>query len=145
MQGAENLAILLFMWLISSSTYQISAQTVSLGSDVDLLQQRNCVQICMAGSGAGLGHENIIQAVGCGDSNANTCFCRGDLRIVASKYLSSCLTTDYSTCSGGLDYNAAVSIYDRYCSFTGPATVIATPTSTAENINTNAGMSLRAN
>jgi hypothetical protein len=137
MPNVGNLAILLFIWLVLPSTYHGSAQKVSIASDAGLLQQPDCVQVCMAGSGAGTGHENIVQAVGCGSSDANSCFCGADLRISASNYLSSCLTTDFSACAGGSDYTAAVSIYDRYCSFTGPATAIVTPTPTSGNSDIN--------
>ncbi|ERF71967.1 hypothetical protein EPUS_06526 [Endocarpon pusillum Z07020] len=125
------------LWLLTLLFNLVTAQTVSIAKDAGLLAQRDCVQICIGGTGAGTGHENLLQAVGCGNSNADSCLCRADLRPPASQYLSSCLTTDFTTCSGSPDYTAAVSIYNRYCSFTGPAVVTATPTPTSATNDVN--------
>lgn len=124
-------------WLILIVLPFITAQTVSLNSDSALLQQRDCVQYCMEGSGAGFGHEDIVQAVGCGQSRVDSCFCRADLRPQASSYLSSCLYTDVHSCSDPTDYSAAISIYNAYCTFTAPETVTATPTSASDNTAAN--------
>jgi hypothetical protein len=62
MKNAKSLALWLYILFISPSIYQISAQTVSIAKDAALLQQSDCVLVCMAGSGAGLGHGNIVGA-----------------------------------------------------------------------------------
>lgn len=99
------------------------AQAVSLASDKELAAQRNCVVICISGS---YDIKNLWNAVG--DCKVDSCFCRQDLRPVASSHLNWCINTAFSTCSNGVDYRSAASIYDRYCTFTAPATVEVTAT-----------------
>lgn len=117
-----NLFVSLLILLLSFSP--TTAQTVSLGADRELLQQRlqqrDCVVDCLAYSGG------LWGAIGCSDQNS--CLYRADLRPAGSSYLESCIYTAYSTCSNGVDYTAAVNIYDRYCTFTAPATVVVTAT-----------------
>ncbi|OCL00702.1 uncharacterized protein K441DRAFT_650126 [Cenococcum geophilum 1.58] len=124
-RGLPNLPLfLLVLLLIPLAT----TDTISIAQYSGLLQQRNCVYTCIVGSGLG-GHQDLQCAIGC--QNANSCLCREDLRPTASSYLSSCIYTDFPSCSDAPDYSAAVSIYDNYCNLTEPATVIVTPTSTS--------------
>lgn len=91
-------------------------------SDSDLAIQRGCVRNCF-------GHNYNIalwDAVGCPDNDS--CMCRPDLRASASNRLSYCILTYYKTCSDGTDIAIATSIFNRFCSFTAPATVFVTPT-----------------
>ncbi|KAH7092284.1 hypothetical protein FB567DRAFT_235494 [Paraphoma chrysanthemicola] len=93
-------------------------------SDSDLARQRDCVRLCF-----GYNFQvPIWGAIGCPDDDS--CMCRPDLRPSASSRLSYCILTQYKTCSDGTDIAMATSIFNRYCSFTGPATVIVTPTPT---------------
>ena len=108
------------------------SQSVSITTDSALSAAAQCVEWCIAGQGL---HPNIVDGVFC--NNDNSCFCRDQNRPVAASYLSSCLTTDYTQCANSGDYSTAISIYNRYCSFTGPATVIATATSTDQGDDVN--------
>jgi len=110
------------------------AASISIYYESAVLDARSCVEYCIAGSESGLGHLNLGQALGCND---DSCLCRGDLRPKASDYLSSCIFTDSPSCSDSYDYMDAVSIYDNYCSFTGPATVTAEATQTDSNPSVN--------
>lgn len=124
-RGLLNLPLFsLVLLLIPLAT---TTDTISI-AQYSGLQQRNCVYTCIAGSGPG-GHPDLQCAIGC--QNANSCLCREDLRPTASSYLSSCIYTDFPSCSDAPDYSAAVSVYDNYCGFTGPATVLVTPTPTS--------------
>jgi len=105
-----------------------TTDTIPIAQYSGLSQQRNCVYTCIAGSGPG-GYPDLQCAIGC--QNANSCLCREDLRPTASSYLSSCIYTDFPSCSDAPDYSAAVSIYDNYCGFTEPATVLVTSTPTS--------------
>ncbi|KAH7068335.1 hypothetical protein BKA63DRAFT_112281 [Paraphoma chrysanthemicola] len=99
------------------------ALAANILSDAVLSIQRDCVQWCFGG------YTYIWKAVGCPQDD--TCMCRPDLRGAASSRLSSCILTEWKTCSDGTDIAIATSIFNRYCSFTGPATVFVTPTPTA--------------
>ena len=101
---------------------QKATQEVTLGSDRELVNERNCVQDCMDGV---LG-DTLWNAVGCANSDA--CLCKDNVRPYVSSYLASCIETYYKTCSDGQDYAIGVSIYDRYCDSKGPATVLVNPT-----------------
>ncbi|KAK0709261.1 hypothetical protein B0T26DRAFT_720985 [Lasiosphaeria miniovina] len=59
----------------------------------------------------------------------NFCYCRGDLRTVATKYISSCIFTDCQYNS--VDYTSVVSIYDAYCATALLASPTPTPPATA--------------
>ncbi|KAF2687455.1 hypothetical protein K458DRAFT_295937 [Lentithecium fluviatile CBS 122367] len=96
--------------------------TVSLADYPGLELERPCVQNCLGGA-------NVVNNLEC--ANVDSCICRADIRPAASSYLQSCIETYFTTCSGGPDYTNAVSIYDRYCNFTAPATVVVTQTSGA--------------
>lgn len=108
------------------------SQTVSITTDPALRDVRQCVVRCVAGGDAW--HAPLYSELDCG--NSNSCFCQDRLRPQGSSYLSSCIFTDFSSCSEP-DYSSAVSIYNRYCSFTGPATVSASATPTSENTDVN--------
>ncbi|KAH8903553.1 hypothetical protein BR93DRAFT_961609 [Coniochaeta sp. PMI_546] len=110
------------------------AQTVSILDDFDLRRQPDCVKYCMMGGNI---HGDIIAALGCGTSRYDSCFCRAEYRSVASHYISSCLTSDVQSCTYPAEYSDAVSIYNRYCSFTGPATVVVVTTETPDNTAAN--------
>lgn len=103
---------------------QVTAQ-ISILSDTQLGNQRDCVRGCFGL----LGHRALWDSIGC--PNANSCLCRPDMRASASSRLSYCILTEWKTCTDGTDIGIATSIYDRYCSFTEPATVIVTPTPSA--------------
>jgi len=107
---------LIILTSLSSVASYVGATTYSLASDADLLAQRTCVQICMEGSGTGVGHDSIIGAVGCANVDTNECFCRQDLRLMASSYVSSCLTSDFSAPA-----RTARIIAPRYLFMTGTA------------------------
>jgi hypothetical protein len=116
-------------WFVLIILPLIAAQTISLGSDSAILQQRDCVQYCIGTSGY------LVETLGCSKARLDSCLCRADLRPGASSYITYCLST--RSCANPTDYNAAVSIYNRYCTFTEPATVTATPTSGSDNTAAN--------
>ena len=101
----------------------VAATTISIGADSALQDVRDCVVNCISdGYGGG-----IFDNIGCG--NSNECVCQERLRPAGTSFLSSCIYTRWTTCTDA-DYTSAASIYNRYCSFTGPATVIASATPT---------------
>jgi hypothetical protein len=115
---------LLHVLLTISLALGAVAQTISLYEDRDLAKQRDCVQECLTDY-IGPQHKGLVRYVGCGDSRDHSCFCREDLRVSASGYLSGCFAEEFSTtCNGGADYASAVSIYDRYCGFQGGGGVV---------------------
>lgn len=103
----------------------VLGQTISLLKDEALLQQRDCVRYCLGGED---NFEDLQNFLGCPDTNV--CLCREDIRPSASAALETCIRSVYTTCKSGTDYEAAASIYDRYCSFTAPASAKADPTQT---------------
>jgi hypothetical protein len=129
--------------LITSLIYRSivsDAATISIGSDSDLTNQRDCVRDCIAGCYSNWGPCDLVGVLGCGDSNS--CFCHEDLRSSASSFLSACVYTQYTSCSDQTDYDDAASIYDRYCTFTAPATVTAHATSAAQSRDPNAPVTI---
>ncbi|KAH7139049.1 hypothetical protein B0J11DRAFT_34089 [Dendryphion nanum] len=114
--------------LLPVSLAQSVAPTISLATDKDLVSQRQCVRDCITLYGP------LWKAVG--GCNVDGCFCRQDLRSIATRHLRNCIYTTFSECSNGVDFGFATSIYDRYCSFSGPAPAEPSTTSTSETART---------
>jgi len=137
--------MLLLAWILISLGQGSSADgppnpsaTISISKDQAMIQQPDCVQWCMLGNDLNVGgHESIVDALDCTNAQFNSCFCRAEVRSVASSYVSSCLTTDATSCTYPAEYRDAVSIYDRYCGFTGPDSVVVTTTAGNKNTDVN--------
>jgi hypothetical protein len=79
---------------------------------------RFCVQVCLGGSGAGMGFPSIQGQVGC---NTNACLCRPDILGSAEQSLSSVVS---GQCSDIQDISTATSILASYCSAKGYTSII---------------------
>ncbi len=104
------------------------AQTVSLQSDPELLEQSDCVRWCLLGGGVIHVYPAVYQVVGCAVGRAHSCLCFEQRRSAASSHVSSCITTEQKRQCVEADESVALSIYDRYCGFT-PAMTSATSAS----------------
>lgn len=135
MRPIRDSLALVCAWLVLLPPSPGRGQSVSLSKAPDLDKQRVCVISCIIGDS----YDNIVRSVGCA---RHSCFCRDDLRPLASQYLSDCLPKWFSGCSSTEDYLAAASIYDRYCGFTAPATTpattLASPTSSDDGTTSGA-------
>ncbi|KAF2117111.1 hypothetical protein BDV96DRAFT_644545 [Lophiotrema nucula] len=120
------LNFLIFVSFFLQPTAAAEVVTLSLVDDPGLSQQRDCVQKCL--DGGGYDGDTLWYELGCTN---DSCFCREDLRPSASSIVKSCLVTKWLSCTQSADYSAAISIYDRYCSFTAPAVISAEATSTS--------------
>jgi hypothetical protein len=127
---SSDMVVGILVYYVTFLIARCCASDISIGQDLELQSERDCVRACVAGGiwiprgGCWLGCEL--------GWDSSECYCREDLRPEASSILSSCIYTGFTTCADAYDYNAAVSIYDRYCTFTAPATVTATATQSAE-------------
>lgn len=108
--------------LLLLQALHVAAGSVTIQSISEVIEQRDCVRSCL---GYGYG-QKLPAALGCADSDS--CICRANVRPYASSYIESCVQTAYTTCNDGVDYTIAVSLYDGYCTFTAPATVVVTQT-----------------
>ncbi|KAN0099836.1 hypothetical protein V8E51_013611 [Hyaloscypha variabilis] len=107
--------------LAGSTTALLS---VSIQSDDDYLALRNCAATCVV---------DLPAAIGCKPAGGfyvtyyNSCFCNEGFIPLATSYLGSCIS---SACSGGgVDYPAAVTVYEDYCITAGyPMNNVAQPT-----------------
>jgi hypothetical protein len=100
--------------------------TVSIQKANDFLALRTCAASCVEGLPGAIGC--LIGSYGNGDGDYyNTCFCNSGFIPQATSYLGSCIS---SACSdGGIDYPAAVTVYEGYCITAGyPMGNVAQPT-----------------
>ena len=89
---------------------------VTLGRDPALGKFRPCVRNCYWGGYGAVG-DYVAQAIGCGNTYSNDCFCRIDLQGEAEAYVNSCVNNG---CSGNeIDRSPALSFYTDYCTKNG--------------------------
>jgi hypothetical protein len=125
--------------VISLCGAQISRQTLySLQSYSDL---QPCAQSCIMDPGSCRvgGVDQIAINIGCQYNwcmsdlgAAESCYCRPDLQVVATKYLTKCLRAACTLGDPNIELSSAVNLYQDYCAAKGylatPASVTASTT-----------------
>jgi hypothetical protein len=101
------------------STALLFASTILAATNVSVLgstpynNQRECVKECIWHVGV---DDDLIIALGCSPPWVNECYCRTDLAVTASSFLTSCVASRCTEPATGVDIGLAVSVYDGYCS-----------------------------
>ncbi|KAK4169605.1 hypothetical protein QBC43DRAFT_308035 [Cladorrhinum sp. PSN259] len=111
-----------------TTTRKPALGVLTIQSDPQYSGLRICAQECVDKANNNRDIEGILD---CGDSRIlDSCFCRTDLRSIATQHLSTCILTRCGY--DGPDYTSAVKVYDDYCSYTAPR-ITAAPSTTTES------------
>lgn len=100
---------LLAVWLLCDATLNTN---VSIAGSNGYLSLRECAALCLNDAET---YVDVRSFIGCPAQpyGQNECYCREDLHISASSYITHCVT---SACGPGtVDVDGAVSVYDNYC------------------------------
>jgi hypothetical protein len=127
MSSAKMFLNFAILFSLSNSALAVSTTAllaVSIQSDDDYLALRNCAANCVVDLPAAIG---CLNAGGLYGKYYNSCFCNEGFISLATSYLGSYIS---SACSGGgVDYPAAVTVYEDYCITAGyPMNNVAQPT-----------------
>ncbi|EZF35079.1 hypothetical protein H109_00151 [Trichophyton interdigitale MR816] len=105
---------------------------VSIDQAAGYSSQRHCAQsLCFEGS---LGSNRVGYELGCPSPLMNDCFCRLDLQVSATSFLSSCVNNHCE--SNTIDLTQAINIYTGYCANAGYKSGGATPSSSSSGQTT---------
>ena len=107
----------------------VASNSVTINSLTDFQGLRECARLCLYS-----GHGDLGEQLECGDDGLHTpyldtCFCRTDLAVDGSSYLTSCINEGCTTNS--VDLSGAISVWNSYCGFGSYATRSRARTSTA--------------
>ena len=146
-----NLTILagfLFSFLslaLAAETSNGPTAYVSINENTQYVTARPCAAGCLwyqgpYNCGVNVGYYDLAQELQCGCSALNNCYCGKDNAVVASSYISSCVSAGCSKFPG--EQKSAIAMYNSYCSTANVAqspsstTTTATPTASFTNKTT---------
>ncbi|KAF2676417.1 hypothetical protein K458DRAFT_396991 [Lentithecium fluviatile CBS 122367] len=102
---------IIYVLLLSHAAISQLTGTVSIWEFEEWGSQRKCARECFQCFNAGA-YDCIAAILDWDDRPAyNNCYCRADLQLTASSYLSSCVS---KACSNNADLSSAMSIHSTY-------------------------------
>jgi hypothetical protein len=104
--------LLIHIFLILSTSFVHSINTVSIRTEAGYLNERICAQNCIWHVG---GKGDLIAFLGCSNTNGwlNDCYCGADMQSSAYYFITSCVNNACS--SSTTDLSGASSVYSSYC------------------------------